>query len=99
MIHWCNRERLSDQTMRGVTRIFTAVALATSLLSGPAFAQSPQGEKQKTGPQLEDEARARRNAEIDKEYRAMRKHTVDTGKTTKIDPWLNMRAPTDGANR
>jgi hypothetical protein len=84
--------------MPSVTRIFTAAALATTLLSGPAFAQAG-GEQQKSGPQLEDEARAKRNAEIDKEYRAMRKHTEDTTKTTKIDPWLNMRAPTDSAAR
>ena len=97
MMRWCNRERLSDQTMRNVMRICTAAALATTLLSAPAFAQ--QGEQQKTGPQLEDELKAKRNAEIDKEYRTMRKHTQDAAKTTKTDPWLNMRAPTDSAAR
>lgn len=98
MMLWSNRERLSDQAMRSVMRICTAVALAATLLTGPAFAQFG-GEKEKSGPQLEDEARGKRNAEIDKEYRAMRKHTQDAAKTTKTDPWQNMRAPTDSANR
>ena len=80
-------------------RIFTAAALATTLLTGPAFAQLGGGEKEKTGPQLEDELKAKRNAEIDKEYRTMRKHTQDAAKTTKTDPWQNMRAPTDSATR
>jgi hypothetical protein len=89
----------SDQIMRIVVRMVTAAALATSLLAGPAFAQMQMGDKQKTGPQLEDEARAKRNAEIDKEYRRMRQHTEDSSKVTKVDPWQNMRAPTVDANR
>ncbi len=80
-------------------RIFTAAALATTLLTGPAFAQLGGGGKEKTGPQIEEEAKAKRNAEIDKEYRTMRKHTQDAAKTNKTDPWLNMRAPTDSATR
>jgi len=85
--------------MSSAGKILTIAALATSLLTGPAFAQFGGGEKEKTGPQLEDEAKAKRNAEIDKEYSAMRKHTLDAQKATKIDPWQNMRAPTDGAKR
>ena len=99
MMQLCNRERLSDQAMRSVIRICTAAALATTLLTGPALAQFGSGEKEKSGPQLEDEAKAKRNAEIDKEYRSMRKHTEGAAKTTKTDPWQNMRAPTDSATR
>ncbi len=84
--------------MRKVMRICTAAALATTLLSAPVFAQQQQ-QQQKTGPQLEDELKAKRNAEIDKDYRTMRKHTQDAAKTTKSDPWQNMRAPTDSAAR
>jgi hypothetical protein len=70
------------------------------LLTGPAFAQfGGAGEPEKTGPQLEDEAKAKRNAEIDKQYSVMRKHTQDSQKATKIDPWQNMRAPADNAKR
>jgi hypothetical protein len=85
--------------MRSVMRICTAAALATTLLSAPSFAQQPGAEPQKTGPQLEDELKAKRNAEIDKEYRSMRKHTQDAAKAAKTDPWQNMRAPTDSAAR
>ena len=99
MMRRCNRERLNDQTMRSVMRICTAAALATNLLGAPAFAQKPGAEQPKTGPQLKDELKAKRNAEIDKEYRAMRKHTQDAAKTTKTDPWANMRAPADSAAR
>ena len=85
--------------MRSVMRICTAAALATTLLGAPAFAQKPGAEQQKTGPQLEEELKAKRNAEIDKEYRTMRKHTQDAAKTTNTDPWANMRAPSDSAAR
>jgi hypothetical protein len=73
--------------------------MATSVLTSPALAQVGASEKPKSGPQIEDEARAKRNAEIDKEYRDMRKHVQDPAKTTKTDPWLNMRAPSDSASR
>lgn len=81
--------------MSGATRILAAAALATSLLTGPAFAQAKQ-EPEKTGPQLEDDARAKRNAEIDKQYKVMQKNTKSESQTApKTDPWQNMRSTDD----
>jgi hypothetical protein len=80
-------------------RILTAAALATVWLTGPAFAQAQQ-QKEKSQLDLQDEERMKRNADIDKEYNAMRKHTQeDAQKAAKIDPWQNMRAPLDNAKR
>ncbi len=85
--------------MSYLVRICTVAALATSLLASPAFAQFTMGDKEKSGPEQRDEARAKRNAEIEKQYNSMRKHTDETPKTIKVDPWQNMRAPTANANR
>jgi hypothetical protein len=85
--------------MSGVIRIFTAAALAASLLTGPAFAQF-KGEKERNPLAEEEENRRKQNVEIDKQYNAMRQHTQDTSaKSTKTDPWSNMRAPSDTAKR
>lgn len=80
-------------------RIFTAAALAAALLSGPAFAQFNK-EKEPNPMAEKEEAHRKQNAEIDKQYNAMRKHTEnDAQKAAKIDPWQNMRAPSDNAKR
>ncbi len=85
--------------MSGLIRIFTAAALAASLLTGPAFAQF-KGEKERNPLAEEEENRRKQNVEVDKQYNAMRRNTqFDAAKSTKIDPWSNMRAPTDTAKR
>jgi hypothetical protein len=85
--------------MNGVIRIFTAAALASGLLAGPAFAQF-KGQKEPNPLAQEEEERHKQNIEIDKQYNAMRRHTQDNAATpTKVDPWSNMRTPTDTAKR
>jgi hypothetical protein len=85
--------------MSSFIRFLTAVALTASLLTGPAFAQFSQG-KERNPLAEEEENRRKQNAEVDKQYNAMRRHTQDGSvKSTKVDPWLNLRAPTDPAKR
>ena len=84
-------------------RILTAAALATVLLSGPAFAQASSSvgapKKEKSPLALEAEERQKRREEIDKEYNAARLRTLGDTKAVKTDPWANMRAPDDGQKR
>ena len=82
-------------------RIFTAAALASALLAGPAFAQFAAGEP-KSLIQLEEEEHQKRNVQIDKEYDTMRKRSRPdsaAATSTKTDPWANMRSNADNSKR
>lgn len=80
--------------MNGAMRFFTAAALASALLTGPAFAQFQQ-KKDKQPMEMLDEERKRRNAEADKEYKIMREQTQIEAAKTKVDPWASIRPSDD----
>ena len=79
-------------------RIFTATALASALLAGPAFAQF-KTEEPKSLLAIEEEEHKKRNTEIDKEYNATKKFRQSEDKAVKTDPWANMRSSSDNTKR
>jgi len=69
--------------------------ITLGLLTGPVFAQ-----KISDDPIILDQQMKKKDREeLDQKYRATLRRT-DQGQTvTRIDPWQNMRAPTDANNK
>ena len=78
---------------RFVIAVLIGAAAAASLAS-PVLAQKPQ-EPDLTPLQEQDAAKKREHEAVDKDYqRAVKGRSTDAS-ATKIDPWANMRAPSD----
>ena len=74
----------------------TAVIIA--LFTAPAHSQSMQqrqeergGKVSKTPMQIEEEERAQRAVQVDKDYEAAMKRSKTTTPSTAPDPWQNVR--------
>jgi hypothetical protein len=66
--------------------------IALGIMTGPVYAQQQQ--KQDDAFSLEREAKKRDTEQIDRQYKAMMRRT-DPEKVTRVDPWHNMRAPSN----
>jgi hypothetical protein len=89
MLAWFQGTKLEDYAMRRTT---VAVAILT-LLTTPVLAQQNQQRQETT-----QEIQKRKDAEsVDQQYKTMLKRAQSQKEeTVRVDPWANMRAPTEG---
>jgi len=72
-------------------RIFVS-AIMLGILVGPVYAQ---GQKEDPAQALERAAKKKNDIEIDRKYRATLQKTDQAAARVRVDPWANMRAPSD----
>jgi hypothetical protein len=71
-------------------------AILLGFVVGPAYAQ---GKKEDPAEALERAAKKKNDIEIDQKYRAALQKTGQSAAPARIDPWANMRAPSDSADK
>jgi hypothetical protein len=76
-------------------RIFVS-AIIFGILVGPVYAQ---GKKEDAAQALERAAKRKNDIEIDQKYRAALQRTEQNAAPTRVDPWANMRAPSDSTGQ
>ncbi len=72
-------------------RIFVS-AIMFGILVGPVYAQ---GKKEDPVQALERANKKKNDIEIDRQYRATLQKTDQAAAQARVDPWANMRAPSD----
>ena len=81
-------------------------AVLITLLAAPAHSQSMQqrqeergGKVSKTPMQIEEEERAQRAVQVDKDYEAAMKRSKTTTPSPAPDPWQNVRPNPSTSNK
>jgi hypothetical protein len=77
---------------------FIISAIMLGILAGPVYAQ---GRAAKEDPEqaLERAAKKKNDIEIDQQYRATLRKTDQNAAPARIDPWANMREPTQSTDK
>jgi hypothetical protein len=77
---------------------FIVSAIMLGILVGPVYAQG-QASKEDSEQALERATKKKHDIEIDQQYRATLRKTDQNATPTRIDPWANMREPTQSTDK
>ena len=88
MLAYAKKAQVWGNTMRRTTTALVLLAILTT----PVYAQAGRQQRQETP----EDIRKKKDAEaLDQEYKSTLKRT-NKEDAVRIDPWANMRAPSDG---